>query len=202
MSDSQQTSVQGRTRWRRFAALSVPAVIAVGGIMFGLTNGAIAASLDVSGQSFKVSADKLVGTGFAQFSGQNKLADGTLIPVAESAIGHAELTNLCQSVKVPNLPIVLRIEAGKDPKNPATADNMLIGMSSLSGDAVFEKIQIGVDGQEASGDARLAGTFAQVADKVTITNLKQVATSTSAGTFSLTGLSLRLLTGSDAVECF
>jgi hypothetical protein len=202
MSDSKQTSVQGRTRWRRFAALSVPAVIAAGGLMFGLANGAIAASFNVSGQSFKVSADKLVGTGFAQFSGQDTTAGGTVIPVAESAIGHADLTNLCQSVKVPNLPIVLRIEAGKDPNNPASADNMLIGMSSLSGDAVFENIQIGRDGKEVSGVNQLQGTFAQSATKVTITNLKQVATSTSAGTFSLTGLSLRLLTGADAVECF
>jgi hypothetical protein len=202
MSDSQQTSVQGRTKWRRFAALIVPAVVAVGGIMFGVSSGAVPATISVSGQSFKVSADKLVGIGFAQFSGQDTTAGGTLIPVAESAIGHADLTNLCQSVKVPGLPIVLRIEAGKDPNNPASADNMLIGMSSLSGDAVFENIKIGRDGKDVSGIDALQGTFAQSATKVTITNLKQIATSTSAGTFSLTGLSLRLLTGGDAVECF
>jgi hypothetical protein len=66
----------------------------------------------------------------------------------------------------------------------------------------FGNIQIGRDGGEVSGNPALAGTFAQSADTVTITNLRQVATSTSAGTFVLTGLNLAVLTGDNAKECF
>lgn len=196
--------VHGRTRWRRFAIAMVPAAIIVGGIVVGMANGAVAASFSVSGQQFKVSADNLHGTGFRQFSGLDAKADGTPIPVAGSVIEHATLTNLCQSVNVPNplgIPIVLRIEAGGG-GTPATADGLTIGLTKLQGNATFTNIQIGRDGGEVSGVPALRGSFAQSADEVNIDGLRQVATSTSAGTFSLTGLTLAVLTGGDAKECF
>jgi hypothetical protein len=180
-------------------------VIAAGLIVFGMANGAIAASFSVSGQPFKISADHLHGTGFKQFSGVDTTAGGTNIPVATSVISTATLTNLCQSVNVPNpfgVKIVLRIEAGKDPQHPASATGLVIGMQSLSGDATFSNIQIGRDGGQLSGSSALNGSFGQSADTVDIDGLQQVATSTSAGTFTLTGLSLRVLVGGDAVECF
>jgi hypothetical protein len=202
MSDSDL--VQGGTRWRRFAVLLVPAAFVVGMIVVGLANGAIAASFVVSGEQFKVSADKLEGTGFRQFSSVDTTATGTNIPVAGSVIANATLTNLCQSVDVKNpfgVKIVLRIEAGGG-GNPATAQGLVIGVSQLQGDATFGNIQIGRDGGEVSGNPALRGTFAQSADTVTINNLRQVATSTSAGTFVLNGLNLRVLTGANAQECF
>jgi hypothetical protein len=203
MADSQKAQVQGRTRWKRFGVIMVPAVLAVGVIVFGMANGAIAASFTVSGQSFKVSADQLQGTGFKQFGGLDKTNNGQSIPVATSTIDSATLTNLCQSVSVPGLPVkvVLRIEAGGG-GNPVTAKNLVIGAQSLQGNATFSNIQIGRDGGEVSGNPALNGTFAQTADSVTINGLKQVATSTSAGTFNLNGLNLRILTGDQAQECF
>src|SRR5512139_2491063 len=122
MSDA--ASVRGRTSWRRLAIVLVPSALIVGGIVFGMANGAIAASFSVSGQPFKVSADLLKGTGFKQYSSADKKADGTIIPTAGSVIDSADLTNLCQSVDVPNplgIKIVLRIEAGKAPGAPASA---------------------------------------------------------------------------------
>jgi hypothetical protein len=201
MADSQKSQVQGRTRWKRFGIIMIPAVVAVGGIVFGMASGAIAASFTVSGQSFKISADRLDGTGFKQFGGIDKTNSGQQIPVATATIDSATLANLCQSVKVPNLPVVLRIQAGGG-GTPVTAKNLVIGAQSLQGDATFTNIQIGRDAGEVSGDSTLAGTFAQTADSVTITGLKQVATSTSAGTFDLKGLNLQILTGSAAQECF
>ena len=47
---------------------------------------------------------------------------------------------------------------------------------------------------------RREGFFSQQADKVVITDLKQVAWATTAGEFNLNGLSLRLKWGKD--ECF
>lgn len=204
MSDSRNDLVRGRTSWRRFAILLVPSALVVGGIMVAMTNGALAASFTVSGQSFKIAADRLHGTGFKQFSGLDVTASGQQIPVATSVIGEASLTNLCQSVNVPNplgVKIVLRIEAGGGGR-PATAKGLVIGMTNLQGDATFTNIQIGRDGGELSGNPALTGSFGQSADVVDIVNLKQVATSTSAGTFALNGLDLAVQVGDSAHECF
>jgi len=196
----------GRTNWRRFAvAVGVPAVIA-GGLVVGLANGAFAASLTVSGQAFKIKADKLVGDGFAQYSDAHATVDGRPVPVAVSGIRHARLYNLCQSVRPKGSPISLTIHAGADPDHPAEADNLLIGLTELRGDAVFTDIAIGVDASRVTeggpGANGPAGGFAQEASSVTITGLEQTAYSTQAGTFTLRGLNLRLNTGGDPEECF
>lgn len=214
MSVAQGRAVKGRTRWKRFATVVVPASFIAGAIVFGQATGAIAASFNVSGQQFKVSADQLVGDGFVQYGGlatekggnpQNP-ADPKNHFVAVSGISHATLYNLCQSVKVPGLPVSMVIHAGTDQNNPAEATDLLIDLSSLQGDATFDNIQIGIDASDLTkGGANakgLQGGFAQQADKVTINHLKQVAWSTTAGTFKLNGLDLSVSTGSNPEECF
>jgi hypothetical protein len=208
--DAQGEAAYGRTNWRRFAvAVAVPTAATVG-LLVGMSSGAFGATFTVSGQSFKISADKLDGTGFAQYGDKVKTKNGTEIPVAMSGIASAKLYNLCQSVKTPGLPITLTIRAGRGEGSPAKATNLLIGMSELSGDAEFTDINIGQDastlglgGSEAHSEQ--AGLFGQEAKRVVINDLKQTAISTSAGTFTLTGLNLKVnLPGSDgkAVECF
>jgi len=197
----EDSPVQGRVRWRRFAALMVPAAAVAGAVIFGMANGAIAASFAVSGQTFKVSADKLEGDGFVQYGGLVRQKNGTTHPVAVSAIDDATLSNLCQSVKVPNLPVVLTIRAGGG-NNPATASNLLIDMEQLQGDATFTNIRIGRDASDLAPGAAAEGSFGQNADHVEIDNLRQVAWSTSAGVFTLNGLRLNVNVGADAKECF
>jgi hypothetical protein len=202
MSDSSASSSpapRGHINWRRFGFLAVPAAFAVGGLFAGVASGAIPASLSVSGEQFKVSADSLHGNGFRQYSGTDTTADGTQIPIATSVIDSAELTNLCQSVRIG--PVVLLITAGGGGQ-PVKATGLTIGMTSLSGDATFTNVQIGRDGGDVSGNKALQGTFAQSADQIDIAGLKQVATSTSAGTFTLTGFHLQVLSGSAVKECF
>jgi hypothetical protein len=152
----------GRTRWRRFAALTVPAAALAGFIVLGMANGAIAASFAVSGQTFKVSADRLEGTGFVQYGGTVKEKDGTVHPVAVSGIRSASLSNLCQSVKVPGAPVVLTINAGGGDK-PATASNLLLDVTQLEGDATFSNIEIGRDAStlDKGGSSGAAGSFGQ-----------------------------------------
>lgn len=194
--------LQGRVRWRRFAAIMVPTTAVAGAIVFGMANGAIAASFAVSGQTFKVSASKLEGTGFKQYGGMVKDKDGNEYPVAVSEIDSAKLYNLCQSVRVPGLPVVLTINAGGG-GTPATAQGLLIDMTELSGNATFQNIQIGRDASDLSGNPHHKGAFGQDADSVVITDLKQVARSTSAGTFTLNGLHLKVNVGDPAqYECF
>ncbi|MBB5823814.1 hypothetical protein HDA31_000003 [Micromonospora carbonacea subsp. aurantiaca] len=200
MKDSEDRLEQGGTRWRRFAAMMVPATAVAGAIVFGMANGAIAASFAVSGQTFKVGASKLEGTGFKQYGGFVKEKDGTTHPVAVSEIADAKLYDLCQSVKIPDLPIVLTINAGGG-GNPATAKGLLIDMDSLGGDAEFKNIKIGRDATDLNEGAT-AKSFGQSADSVTITDLEQVARSTSAAIFTLNGLKLKVNVGAAAKECF
>src|SRR5919107_1922970 len=116
--DVQGDTAYGRVNWRRFAvAVGIPAVVA-GGMLFGMANGAFAASFAVSGQAFKISADRLEGDGFAQ-------------------------------------------DASTLTKGGAAANGAV-------------------------------GQFGQQADDVTITGLRQTAVSTTAGTFTLNGLQLKL----------
>jgi uncharacterized protein DUF6230 len=209
--DSQGSLVQGRTRWRKFAIVLVPALAAVGGLLWGISAGAFPAQFTISGQQFKVSADELRGEDFRQVPGWDREADGTNHPVARSIIGEAELDNLCQSVDVPVIPalfpnldkIVLRIEAGQG--DPATASDLVIGVTELGGDATFTNIEIGNDAGDISGEPLLTGQFGQRSDEVVITDLRQTAYSTTAGTFRLTGLHLEVLLDSDTAfggECF
>jgi hypothetical protein len=197
-------AAEGRTNWRRFAvAAGVPAVVA-GALVFGVASGALAASFSVSGTQFKLSADRLEGQGFTQYSGVLDTADPSKkIPAAMSGIKSAKIYNLCQTVAVG--PVVLRIEAGKDSDRPVEAQDLLIGMSELSGDATFTDINIGQDAstlnQDGAASHGAAGGFGQGAKSVTITDLHQKAYSTSASTFKLSGMSLKLHIG-DGTECF
>lgn len=198
----------GRTRWRRFAYAAVPSMVAVAAIVALTAEGAIAASFSISGTQFEVSADSLTGTGFQQFATVDQTAGGKLVPVAESEIGSAKLTNLCQSV-VAAFPFglgnyTLKITAGGG-GTPASADSLIIDANQLSGStATFTNINIGQDAStlnEVSGvPVGQAGTFAQQADTVSIANLQQTAYSTSAGTFTLPGFSLNLSAGTS--PCF
>ncbi|WP_433551939.1 DUF6230 family protein [Micromonospora zamorensis] len=197
---------QGRTRWRRFVAMAVPATAAVGAILFGMSTGAIASDVTVSGQTFKIGATRLEGDGFKQYGGvvREKGEDRRTHPIAVAEISSAELYNLCQSIRsdLPGLPVVLTINAGEG-KEPARAKDLLIAMDSLDGNATFTNIKIGRDATDLNATAQ-KGSFGQNSDHVTITNLQQVSRYTTAATFNLVGLRLKVNVGDEAKgkECF
>ena len=182
--------VPGKTRWRRFAIVAVPAV-AIAGVLVGLTaEGAIASSISVSGEEYTVKASQLSGTGFEQFGGEVSNASGPQ-PVIVSAINKAQLTDLCQSVTIG--PVTLRLTAG-DAGTPASADNLIVDASGQTGSqATFTNISIGDDAgtlTEDPGTTGAAGSFGEQADTVTIDNLNQDTWLTTAGTFTLPDLRL------------
>ncbi|MFE9763571.1 DUF6230 family protein [Streptomyces sp. NPDC005808] len=218
-----ESQVRGGTRWKRFAVVMVPSVAAAAAIGVGLAQGALAASFSVSGQEFKVKAGHLEGTGFAQYGaidtgytstdGKNK----TVRAVAVSSFEHAEITNMCQSVKT-EIPLIgktiyLRLEAGPDEDHKVIAENLYIDVAQLDADATFKGMEIGVAAQDTSkskggkgpevrsGDSVLPGGFAQQADSADLTGVEQTAWATTAGTFKLSGLKMRLGT-SATMECF
>jgi hypothetical protein len=180
----------GRVRWRRLAVILAPAA-ALTAVLVALTaNGAIAASISVSGQEFLVTSSQLNGSGFEQFGGQVTGSNGTQ-PVVVSAIHSATLSHLCQEVKVGGVTLVLH--AG-DGSTPVAASNLIVDASGQSGsEAVFHNITIGQDSgalDEDPGAEGPVGGFGQEADSVTIDNLVQHTWLTTAGTFTLPGLTL------------
>jgi Family of unknown function (DUF6230) len=205
--ESAQT--RGGTRWKRFAVVMVPSVAATAAIGVALAQGALAASFSVSGQQFKVSAQKLVGTGFLQYGAIDTQHGGQDIPVAVSAFKNASITDLCQSVVVP-VPVfgdvTMRLSAGAN-GTPVEAKNLYIDLDNLNADATFNNINIGVAAGDQSkgpgikpGDKADPGSFAQEADSATLTGVKQTAWATSAGTFKLSGLSMHVSKGKN--ECY
>jgi hypothetical protein len=208
-----ESLVRGGTKWRRFAVVMVPSVAATAAIGVALAQGALAASFSVSGQQFKVSADTLHGDGFVQYGNIVVPSGKGPVPVAVSAFTDATITGLCQSVVVPTPigDVTLKLTAGNDGKK-VTAHNLYIDLDQLDADATFNEINIGVAAGstnpnfakvEDSVKTRTPGNFAQEAKSADLVDVKQRAWATSAGTFKLAGLSLRLNRGSGAsVECY
>lgn len=200
-----QSRVRGRTHWVRFAGVVAAGLAGVVVLLFGLSQGALAASFAVAGTSFKISSDRLEGTGFVQFGGVDQGA-GAAHPVATSAFRSAVLDNFCQSVSLRSLPVVgdvtLRIVSGGE--GGMAASDIVLGVAELSGDMTLHKPQIGVDAGQVSkgppGVVGLPGGFAQQADKATILMLRQTAWSATAYTLRLKNAHLTL--HDEAGECY
>ena len=204
--NSAMPAALGRTNWKRFVLALAVLTAAATGVLLMVGKGVLAAGFTVSGQQFKVSARSLDATGFVNYGWIDQQADGNAVPVAIGAMRHAELRGLCQSV-VTSLPIVgdisLKLSAGTG-QEPAVAENMTVDMTELAGDAEFTTIQIGRDASTLDkgppGAQGLQGLFAQQADKLHVDGLQQTAWATSAGSFKLNGLKMKVISGKD--ECF
>lgn len=190
MKGSAGTSLSGRTRWRRFAVLFVPAVGAVATVMALMVTGVVATPMVISGTAFTVSADSLntnTTSDQSEFIQYGFVDSGK--GVAVNVIKHAVLNNLdqvvCGATPAPGVSLKVEIKA-----TSAVADNMVVDATSLTGDATFTNIAIGVQAPSGIPDSGAVGTFAQKADNASITTLKQQALFTSAGTFTLNGMSL------------
>ncbi|WP_406384052.1 DUF6230 family protein [Streptomyces sp. NBC_01618] len=206
------SQVRGGTRWKRFALVMVPSVVATAAVGVGLAQGALAASFSVSGQSFKVHADKLVGHDFVQY-GSIASGEAGSHPVAVSGFSDATITNMCQSVVTPDLPfgigtVTLQLNAGTNPKKPVRATNLYLDVAELDADAYFENIDIGVAAGSIGKPGIQPGTkkavnpngFAQRSETAVLKDVRQKAWATTAGTFKLSNLSLRLKPGTK--ECY
>ncbi|MBD0695309.1 DUF6230 family protein [Streptomyces sp. CBMA123] len=190
---------RGRVRMKRSALMAVPAV-AVGGILMTLTaQGVLAAQFSISGMPFTITADKLDGDGFAQFGSLDHMIPGSpnqghtggQVLVAVSAIKTAEITNLCQSVDLGGVSLVIR--AG-DQGTPVSASDLTTDSDLLSGDAEFKNIEIGGDASTYTKAGPVGkgqpGVFGQQADHVQLTHLNQHNYASTAVGFKLPNLRL------------
>jgi hypothetical protein len=170
--------------------------VAILGVL--MQQGALAASFAVSGTNFTVTAKELDGTGFAQFGSIDRLSNGKVVPVAISGISSAKIYDMCQLVtqQVPILGTVyMKLTAGTG-SSPVQATNLVLDVNNLNADATFTNIQIGNDASTLTegGVTGQAGLFGQQSQAVVLKNVSQTAYATTAGSFSLPGLSLSVST--------
>jgi len=184
-----------KSRGGRIALVAVPVGIVSAVVLGGVAQGAVPVSFSISGTSFTMAGSELDGTSFSQYGGVAKLQDGKQVPVAIANIGDAKIANLCQAVQTdtPLGKVGLVITAGQ--KTPVTAKDLQIGMTDLSGDAVFTNVRIGTDAASVVTSAKgTGGDFAQDSDAIQLKNFSQVAYSTTAGTLALTGMKMKVVT--------
>ncbi|MFF9867001.1 MULTISPECIES: DUF6230 family protein [unclassified Streptomyces] len=209
-----KSQVRGGTRWKRFAVVMVPSVAATAAIGIGMAQGALAASFSISGQEFKVKAKELEGYDFVQYGsvahGKNLEGKDFADPVGVSGFSEAYITDMCQSVVTPKVPFLgnvsLELRAGTPGHDRVYAKDIYLDVSELDADAEFSNIDIGVAAGSLKNPGIQPGTqanpygFSQRAKKAVLKNVEQKAWATTAGTFKLSGLSLRLHQG--VKECF
>jgi hypothetical protein len=202
------TSVLPRrqTSFVRLAGVLLPCLAISVGLMAGIAEGAIPVSLAVSSGGFKIGVGVFSATNFEQFGSTVKHKDGSVEPVALTAVSHADLDHLCQTVamKLPliNKTVVLKITGG-DQGSPVVATDMIIAASAQRGDALFKNIVIGADGSTLTQYPKLessAGSFGLESDTIVLNHLQQDSLSVTAGTFTIPHLNLSVSTGN--VECY
>lgn len=198
MSDSATVAGYGRVRWRRFGLILIPAA-AVAIILVVLTaQSVLAVSFAISGVPFTVTASQLNGQGFEDFgvidhSISRNLPSGTThMVLSASAIRSATISHLCLSVALLGA-ATLRITAA-DGGSQVSGTDLVIDANRLSGNASFTKMTIGQDAStltEVPGVKGGVGDFSLASRTIAISNLRTHAYATTAGTFTLPGLSLR-----------
>ncbi|MCD1286277.1 MULTISPECIES: DUF6230 family protein [unclassified Brevibacterium] len=192
----------GKSHTGRIAMVAIPTSVVSAMLMGGVAQGAVPVSFAVSGSQFKITSSQLEGTGFSQYSGIAKDAEGGEHAVVTANIKDATLENLCQSAvtDTPMGKVGVLIKAGGG-KEPASAKDLQIGMTGLKGDAEFKNIRIGVDASDVNTSAKGSkGDFAQDSDTVSIKDLKQDSWSTTASVFTLKDMTLKLTDGTET--CF
>jgi hypothetical protein len=189
---------EGKVRYRRAAIPGLAALTVTGALVMLTAQGALGVQFAISGMPFVVTADHLHGDNFEQYGGLDnaidksnpwlKSSNGQAV-VMTSVIGDAKITNLCQSVNLVGINLVIRAGTGS---TPVHATNLILDSTDLSGDATFNNIQIGRDASNLSEDPTVGSkyTFGQQADSVDIDHVRQDSYATTASTFSLPGLSM------------
>ncbi|MEU6806410.1 DUF6230 family protein [Streptomyces neyagawaensis] len=192
---SETSGRHGRVRLKRAAVMAVPATAVAAGLMILTAQGALGVQFAISGMPFVVTADKLEGEGFAQFGALDHMIEnspnegdtGGQVLVVTSVVKNGKLTNLCQSVDLGGIQLVLT--AGNK-STPVSVKNLAIDSDDISGDASFNNIEIGRDSStfDKVGQQGPPGVYGQQADSVVITDLYQHNYAATAAVFKLPDL--------------
>ncbi|MET8942605.1 DUF6230 family protein [Streptomyces sp. NPDC004542] len=188
----------GRVRLRRAAVMAVPAAAVTAGLAILTSQGALGVQFFISGMPFVVTADKLEGTGFEQFGALDNMIEnspnagdtGGQELVVTSVVKDGKITNMCQSVDLGGIQLVLTAGTGS---TPVKVSNLAIDSDDIKGDASFNNIEIGRDAStfDKAGVQGPKGVYGQQADGVVINNLYQHNYAATAGVFKLPDLHMR-----------
>ncbi|MEV6025686.1 DUF6230 family protein [Streptomyces sp. NPDC052036] len=202
----------GRTCWKRFATVLLPAVAAAAALGIGMAQGALAASFFISGQEFELAADQLRGRGVSIYPLVDVTRKGTLVPVVVLGFNHADITNLCVSVVLP-IPVLgpYTLLLTSSDRQKAEAANLFIDAISVkASQANAGDIDIGVaagairKGPINPGDRKSRffdpDVFASQANTVVLTHVRAISVAASAGTLNVPGFELQIEPGSH--RCF
>ncbi|MFF4603061.1 DUF6230 family protein [Streptomyces sp. NPDC001339] len=177
------------TSWRRVAVSAVLALAGSATTVWSTTAAGVPVSFAVSGSTFQVTADQLNGREAVQYASFDKDARGRSRPVAVAGIGHARLTNVCQSsvARTPFGPVTLTIRGGRGAL--VTAEDLVIDLQQVRGDLRFGDVQMGRDASRLDAAGSLTGgvlgAYGQQARTLDITDMRLSAWSLAAGSFSL-----------------
>ncbi|MCX4765698.1 DUF6230 family protein [Streptomyces sp. NBC_01275] len=186
---------RGRVRLRRAAVMAVPAAAVAAGLAILTAEGALGVQFAISGMPFVVTADRLDGTGFEQFGSLDNMIEnspnqgdtGGQVLVVTSIVKKGTITNMCQSVDLGGIQLVLTAGGGS---TPVSVSNLAIDSDEIKGDAEFNNIEIGGDSSTFTkgGVKGPEGVYGQQADTVVIKNLYQHNYAATAAVFKLPGL--------------
>ncbi|GAA2229444.1 DUF6230 family protein [Kitasatospora cystarginea] len=203
----------GGTRWKRFACVLAPSMLAAAALTVSLAQGALAVSFFISGERFKVFTRTLTGEGVSLYGMVDRTRSGELIPVLVAGIERAKINGLCQSLVVPIPllgPYTLRLTSAED-GTPARAKDLFLDITDgRAGHASLHDVDIGIaagsltTGPVSPGDRRSPffdpNGFAAQSGSATLTDVRATGVAGSAATLDLPETHLSLRPGKN--ECF
>lgn len=189
----------GRINRTKAGIAAVVSLIAVGGTGVAMAQGGISANLAVSGTIFKISMDNLNGNDFNLFVDGDEVGDEQ-IPVSRLTFGQAEVSGLCLSANLPDIPGIgsatFAMKASGD--GAVDADNLVVGATSILGDLSLSDPQIGADVNQVNPEAP-PSTWGIAAPDVTVSAQDIQASSVGASTLNARGVSVDVAKGDEDV---
>ncbi|MGC9538902.1 DUF6230 family protein [Streptomyces sp. UG1] len=195
---------EGGTRWRRASLLMVPSMLAIATMTVAMAQGALAASVGVSGKQFTVTADQVEGHQMTGFPSSVRSADGKELETIRLGFGSASLRSLCltQGLRLPLIgDVTLSLKSGGN--SPATVENFTADATDVLGaKGSLSQVEVGVDASQLNrageGGRGPKGRFGLQASGMSLQDFSTTAHNLTSGSFKLSGLDLHIKRGSAA----
>ncbi|MEV6982585.1 DUF6230 family protein [Sphaerisporangium sp. NPDC051017] len=196
---------QGRVRWRRFAAIFIPATLAASLLVFAAAQGAIGVSFVVSGRKIKTSVEKLRAFDVTQFDTTVETKDGRKIPVHVASNKRTESFGFCQSYlfDTPLGPATLKLTGGTNGEPVISRDAVLYALRFTNDKITATNDKLGLDAstvESVPGVSGPPGFVGEHADTITVFNSRQTLVASTAGSVTTPDSVVRVIPG--VHECF
>lgn len=198
---------RGKIRWRVFSIVIAPSLAASVALFIALAQDVLAASFLISNQKFKVSSERVEGTGLIQYGASDRRYDGKIIPVLVSGLKQSKTTGFCQSVVARDIPLIGTFTVKVTIKQVTARDTYSDVVQADDGTVTLKNTITGIAVRVArngpgvkKGDNTDPAGSATEADSIVTTNSKEILLATSARISESSGGRLRFYKGIN--ECF